>query len=54
MRSMSSWKNALGELEYCRLCVGWGVMEGCRCLYKLAAGPQKGDKVGWCKGRERG
>lgn len=24
MRSMSSWKNALGELEYSRLCVGWG------------------------------
>lgn len=28
-------------------------MEGCRCLYKLAAGPQKGDKVGWGEGRGR-
>lgn len=36
------------ELEYSRL---GGVMEGCRCLYKLAAGPQKGDEVGW---EERG
>lgn len=32
------------ELEYSRL---GGVMEGCRCLYKLAAGLQKGDEVGW-------
>ena len=23
MKSMSSWKNVLGELEYSRLCVGW-------------------------------
>lgn len=50
MRSMSSRKNALTEPQCSRGVWGGGNTEGCRCLDKLAARPQKGDKAAW---RER-